>query len=60
MDMHVEELVRTMEQLLKEDDAETAWYLQKDFANVWNAQAPDSPERQAMAAVWKKMMIKWH
>lgn len=60
MDMHVEELVRTMEDLLEQNDSETAWYLQKDFANVWNAQQPNSPEREAMAAVWHKMMIKWH
>lgn len=60
MDIHVEELVQTMEDLLKRDDAETAWHLQQDFANVWNAQKPNSPEREAMAAVWKKMMFKWH
>ena len=60
MDMHVEELLKTIEQLLKEDDAETAWYLEKDFANVFKAQAPNSPERHAMAAMREKMMIKWH
>jgi hypothetical protein len=60
MDMHVEELVKTMEHLLKEDDIETARYLKNDFVNVWIAHKPDSPERKAMASVLEKAMIKWH
>ena len=53
-------MVKTMEKLLAEDDPETAWYLQKEFASVWNAQPPNSLEREALAAVWKKAMLKWH
>ena len=56
MDMHVEELVETLKDLLKHNDIETARYLQNDFINVWNAQAPNSRERKAMAAV----LAKWH
>ena len=60
MENEAYEMVKVMEKLLIEDDAETAWYLQKEFASVWNKQLPDSPERMAMAEVWKKSMIKWH
>ena len=49
-----------MENLLAANDADTAWDMQERFAEIWNEQAPNSPEREAMAAVWKKMMIKWH
>jgi hypothetical protein len=60
MESEAYEMVKTMEKLIKEDDADTAWCLQKEFASVWNKQLPDSPERIAMAVVWKKSMIKWH
>ena len=53
-------MVTIMEKLLNEDDAMTAWYLQSEFSRIWNAQNPDSPERQAMADVWKRAMLKWH
>jgi hypothetical protein len=60
MESEAYEMVKTMERLLQEDDGETAWYLQNDFARIWNNQLPNSPERVAMAEVWKKSMIKWH
>ena len=53
-------MVAIMEKLLNEDDATTAWDLQGEFARIWNAQKPDSPEREAMAAVREKAMLKWH
>ena len=53
-------MIDNMERLLDQDDGHTAWYLQKEFCRIWNAQKPDSPEREAMAAVWKKAMLKWH
>ena len=54
------EMVKTMEKLLADNDAATAWNLQGAFVRVYNAQPPDSVEREAMAAVWKKMMDRWH
>lgn len=54
------EMVETMEKLLTDNDAEKAWHLQSAFMRVYNAQSPNSAEREAMAAVWKKAMIKWH
>ena len=54
------EMVATMEKLLADGDAETAWNLQNAFTRVYNAQSPDSAERKAMAAVWKKAMDRWH
>jgi hypothetical protein len=54
------EMVETMEKLLADNDVATSWNLQSDFARVYNAQPPNSAEREAMAAVWKKMMDKWH
>ena len=54
------EMVATMEKLLADNDAATAWNLQSAFVRVYNAQTPDSAEREAMAAVWKKMMDQWH
>lgn len=60
MEYEATEMVQIMEKLLNQDDAMTAWYLQSEFSRIWNAQKPNSPEREAMAAVWKKAMIKWH
>ena len=60
MNPQVQSIVNLMENLLAADDADTAWNMQEKFAEIWNEQAPNSPEREAMAAVWKKMMIKWH
>jgi len=60
MEYEAKDMVTIMEKLLNEDDAMTAWYLQSEFSRVWNAQKPDSPERQAMADVWKRAMLKWH
>ena len=60
MNSQVQSIVNLMENLLAADDADTAWNMQEKFAEIWNEQAPNSPEREAMAAVWKKMMIKWH
>lgn len=54
------EMVKTMEKLLADNDAETAWDLQTAFVRVHNAQPLNSPEREAMAAVWTKAMNKWH
>ena len=60
MEYEATEMVAIMEKLLNQDDAATAWYLQNEFSRIWNAQPPNSPEREAMATVWKKMMNKWH
>ena len=60
MNSQVQSIVNLMENLLAANDADTAWNMQERFAEIWNEQAPNSPEREAMAAVWKKMMIKWH
>ena len=60
MDIEARDMIDIMERLLDQDDGHTAWYMQKEFCRIWNAQKPDSPEREAMAAVWKKAMLKWH
>ena len=60
METEAKDMVAIMEKLINEDDAMTAWYLQSEFARIWNAQKPDSPEREAMAAVREKAMFKWH
>ena len=60
MDYEASDMVAIMEKLLSEDDAMTAWYLQSEFSRIWNAQPPNSESREAMAAVWKKAMLKWH
>lgn len=60
MENQAYEMVNTMEKLLGENDAETAWNLQSAFIRVHNAQPHNSPEREAMAAVWKKMLDRWH
>ena len=54
------EMVQTMEKLLADGDAVTAWNLQSAFTRVYNAQPPNSAEREAMAVVWKKAMDRWH
>ena len=53
-------MVAIMEKLLNENDANTAWDMQSAFTRVYNAQPPNSAEREAMAAVLKKMMDRWH
>lgn len=60
MEYEAREICEIMEKCLRENDAKTAWYLQSEFARIWNKQAPNSPERVAMAAVWEKSMLKWH
>lgn len=60
MQVEAKEMIAIWERLLANDDADTAWNMQEEFGRVWNAQKPNSPEREAMAAVWKKAMIKWH
>jgi hypothetical protein len=60
MDYEATEMVAIMEKLLIEDDATTAWNMQTEFCRIWNAQPPNSDSREAMAAVWKKAMMKWH
>ena len=60
MENQAYEMVKTMEKLLADGDADTAWNLQNAFTRVYNAQSPNSVEREAMAAVWKKAMDKWH
>jgi hypothetical protein len=60
METQAYEMCETMEKLIADDDADTAWNLQSAFTRVYNAQPPNSPEREAMAAVWNKMMNKWH
>lgn len=53
-------MVEIMEKLIAQNDANTAWYLQREFARIFNTLPPNSPEREAMAAVWQKSMLKWH
>ena len=60
METQAYEMVKTMEKLLADNDAKTAWDLQGEFMRVHNAQPRDSAEREAMAGVWKKAMLKWH
>ena len=60
MENQAYEMVKTMEKLLADGDAATAWHLQGAFVRVHNAQTPYSPERKAMADVWEKMMDRWH
>jgi 5-methylcytosine-specific restriction endonuclease McrA len=60
MECEAREIINIIENLLEKDDAMTAWYLQDAFKRIWNKQEPNSPEREALAAVWKKMMIMWH
>jgi hypothetical protein len=60
MEYEVREIVNIMENLLERNDGMTAWYLQEAFSRIWNKQEPNSPEREAMSVVWKKMMLKWH
>ena len=60
METEATQMVAIMEKLLNENDAEAAWNLQSAFTRVYNAQPPNSAEREAMAAVWKKAMDRWH
>jgi hypothetical protein len=60
METEATRMVAIMEKLLAENDANTVWVMQGEFTRIFNAQPPNSPEREAMAAVWKKSMIKWH
>jgi hypothetical protein len=60
MDYEAKEMVEIMEKLIAQNDAKTAWYLQREFSRIFNDQPADSPNRQAMADVWKRSMLKWH
>ena len=60
METEATQMVAIMEKLLNENDANTAWDMQSAFTRVYNAQPPNSAEREAMAAVLKKMMDRWH
>ena len=60
MENQAYEMVKTMEKLLADNDARTAWNLQSAFVRIHNAQPRNSAEREAMAAVWKKAMDRWH
>ena len=60
MENQAYEMVKTMEKLLADNDARTAWNLQSAFVRIHNAQPLNSPERIAMADVWEKMLDKWH
>jgi hypothetical protein len=60
MENQAYEMVKTMEKLLADNDPVTAWNLQSSFVRVHNAQPRNSAEREAMAAVWKKAMDRWH
>jgi hypothetical protein len=60
MENQAYEMVKTMEKLLVDNDARTAWNLQSAFVRIHNAQPLNSPERIAMATVWEKMLDKWH
>jgi hypothetical protein len=60
METEATQMVAIMEKLLNEDDATTAWNMQSEFLRIWKSQPLNSPEREAMAAVWNEMMNKWH
>ena len=60
MDAEAARIISMMRTFIDQDDADGAWDAEKDFARVWNTLPPNSPERVAMAALWKEMMIKWH
>jgi hypothetical protein len=58
--MTYEQLVATINFCLEKDDANLAWDLQDEIGEVWNSLPPNSPEREVLADLWKKMMNKWH
>jgi hypothetical protein len=61
MDPEVQSLVDRCEYLMKIDDGDTSWDLINGyFGEVWNRCKPNSFERVALAAVYKRMMLKWH
>jgi hypothetical protein len=60
MENQAYDMVKTMEKLLADGDAMTAWNLQGTFVRVYNAQTPNSAERKAMAVVLKKAMDRWN
>ena len=60
METEADWLIRTLERSIREDDAETGWFLGEHITRVWNALPPCSNERLKIAAIKKQMMIKWH
>lgn len=61
MDPIAQSLVEHCEHLMTANDYDTSWELINGyFGKVWNKMKPDSPERVALSAVYKRMMLKWH
>jgi len=60
MDYEAKDMIEIMERLIEKDDAMTAWYLQSEFSRIYNKLPPNSPERELMADIWKRSMLKWH
>jgi hypothetical protein len=60
MENEASQLVDKLNQLLEDDDADTAWELDTEIVRVWNSLPPKSEGREKIAEVWKKMMKKWH
>ena len=60
MDYEAKDMIEIMERLIEKDDATTAWYLQSEFSRIYNKLPPNSHERELMADIWKRSMLKWH
>ena len=60
MENEASQLVDKLNELLANDDTETAWDIQDEISRVWNSLPPYSEGRKKLAEVWQKMMNKWH
>ena len=60
MEAEARYLVNFMNQLIIEDDHETAWHLTERIAKVYNNLPENSSWREEMRIAWEKMMVKWH
>jgi hypothetical protein len=60
MEAEARYLVNFMNQLIIEDDHETAWHLTEHIAKVYNNLSENSSWREEMRIAWEKMMVKWH
>ena len=60
MEAEARYLVNFMNQLINEDDHETAWHLTERISKVYNNLPENSSWREEMRIAWEKMMVKWH
>ena len=59
MENEVSQLVDKLNELIDNDDADTAWNIQDEISRVWKSLPPYSEGRKKLAEVWEKMMNKW-